>query len=520
MASKEGSSYQNPIRFRNSSAAIIYEKGKKAFENQVPNTYVIDAMGNTYVCTTSKSSKGEPVWSRINTTTTQPVGKYVFINTGKSGTKPITRDVSGKETSYSLPSIINRMNNGRVYDKTSFGSFIFVLLSAVETEQITSPPTGSTVSTINAQLGSSEYDLAKAVLDGKNAIGQMYKFLRVDSNGRSGFGATSNIETVRVIVGRDGLGNPIYGERTVTSPSRVSSLIPPTPSPSGSSNPSSPSGGSGGSSKGSSASPSSPNRTTNSPSTKTVQIKFLPDRNIYNGTDTYSNYQDKPYIEQIITDFDSVNKTRQRIIRRHIFDIIPNSFEFSQLSSTWNEVERSGNYAMVDWSKYNLTKCTFRFLVASRRTDTIGTSSTIVNDGMDVSIDEELENIRAIAGAPYPVVFNNLNKFLVKSYSFPYIDNTRGIQWIINDLSINATRLTPNGRGIAAAEVSITLNEYPVIARDIIPLPPLSPKNPISKQCKPTSKNNFCKPKIIQDTVFDFDYGQNREDTVSYPGAQ
>jgi hypothetical protein len=39
---------------------------------------------------------------------------------------------------------------------------------------------------------------------------------------------------------------------------------------------------------------------------------------------------------------------------------------------------------------------------------------------------------------------------------------------------------------MAAAEVSITLNEYPVIARDIIALPPLAPDNPVPKTCKPT----------------------------------
>jgi hypothetical protein len=200
-------------------------------------------------------------------------------------------------------------------------------------------------------------------------------------------------------------------------------------------------------------------------------------------------------MQQTITDFNSVTNTREKIIRTHVFDIIPNSFEFSQLSSVWNEVERSGNYAMVDWSKYNLTKCTFRFLVAGKRTDTVpvgqtATKSTVVNDGMDVSIDEQIEILRAMGGSPYPITLHNLNTLTSTSFRFPYVNNTRNLQWVIADMSITATRLTPNGRKMAAAEVSITLNEYPIIARDIIALPPLTPKNPVPKTCKPKP----CKP--------------------------
>lgn len=519
MASKEGSTYQNPIRFRNSSALIIYEKGKKAFDNQIPNTYVIDAMSNTYVCTTSKSSKGEPIWSRINDATLKPVGKYILVNTGESGTKPVTRGLGGKEVKYTIPAISKRMNVGRAYDKVAFGSFIFIVLSSNEVEQITSPPNGSTVSTINAQLGTSEYDLVSSILGAENANNEMYSFMRTDSNGRSGFGATP----ARTTPATQGTpqGPSIYGPG-VFSPPKSSpqgpSILGPgvfVPSPSGSTNPSSPSGGG---KSGSSAAPASPNGTSSSPNQPTVQVTFLQDKNIYNGKDTYSNYQDKPYIQQIITDFDVVKNTRQRIIRRHIFEIIPNTFEFSQLSSTWNEVERSGNYPMVDWSKYNLTKCSFRFLVAGRRIDVSDNSSTIVNDGMDVSVEAELENIRAIAGSPYPVVFNNLNKFLTTSYRFPYVNNTRNIQWVIADLSINATRLTPSGKGIAAAEVSITLNEYPVIARDIVPLPPLQPDRPVIKQCKPKP----CKPvdpkRGLLSSTFSVPFGSG--DTIATPEAK
>ena len=54
--SKEGNSYQNPIRFYSSSGVLLWEKGKKAFDNQVPGKYADDPInGNTYVCTSSKT---------------------------------------------------------------------------------------------------------------------------------------------------------------------------------------------------------------------------------------------------------------------------------------------------------------------------------------------------------------------------------------------------------------------------------------------------------------------------------
>jgi hypothetical protein len=495
--SKEGSTIANPLRFRNRDAILIYEKGKKAFQNQIPNTYVIDARSDTYVCTTSKSAKGEPIWAYINNETLKPAGKFVLVNTGDSGTQALTRGTGGKEVTYSLQTIVSRDKRGS-YNKTAFGSFIFIRLSSTETVLI-STPTAGTPSSITTGNGF-DTDVADAVTNAGKNNKDMYTYAKGQSNGKSGSGAPAKT-TPAQINRTDANGRSGFGASA--------------PTPSGSSNPSSPSPG--GPKKGKSgATASTPNNTADSPSKKTVEVTFSPDKNIYNGYDLYNGYQDKPYIQQTITDFDSIEMKRQRIIRRHIFDIIPNSFEFSQLSSQWNDIERSGNYPMVDWAKYNLTKCSFRFLVAGRRKDTFRGADSIVNDGMDVPIDTELENIRAIAGSPSPVVLYNLNALLTNSYRFPYISNTRNIQWVIADLSITATRLTPNGKAIAAAEVSITLNEYPVVARDIVPLPPLAPDNPTTKQCKPTAKNNFCKPKTIKDTLYLDDDVIGRETTPAY----
>lgn len=476
---KEGSSYQNPVRFRNSQTnSDNYEKAVKIFESQTPGKFVQDAL-NVYYCTTYKSTKGEPIWNRIDQSNGQLLGgRYILINTGDAGTKPESKTLSGKKISYTIPGVNLRLNAGRTYDKKAFGSFIFILLTSAD-EVAPVSPVGTSPSSVNATVGSSEYTFVTNLLEEQKRVQEMYAQMRTDSNGRSGFGATLPKKTPASIQGAP-QGPSINGPGV---------FVPTSPSPKTPSVPGAPSSGKKSTPGGQASSPS---LTPNSPSLSTVVVRLEPDRNIFTGQGPYNTFLEKPYIQQTSTVFekkyDEKNievPTKQRIVRRHVFDIIPNSFEFSQLSSTWNEIERGGNYPLVDWSKYNLTKCSFRFLVAGRRIDEIDSQKTTVNDGMDVSVDAEIENIRAIAGSPSPVIFYNFNKLLSTSYRFPYLENTRGIQWVIADLSITATRLTPNGRGIAAAEVSITLNEYPEIARDIVRLPPLVPDNPVPKQCKP-----------------------------------
>jgi hypothetical protein len=215
--------------------------------------------------------------------------------------------------------------------------------------------------------------------------------------------------------------------------------------------------------------------------------------------------------------------------------MIPNSFEFSQLSSQWNEVDRSGNYPLVDWSNYNLTKVSFRFLVVAKKLETnefykinpitkVKTlekqTSEIVNDGLLASIDEQLDNIRAMAGAPAPITLYNVNSLLSTEYRYPYTNNTRNMQWIINDCSITATRFTENGTNISAAEVSLTLTEYPIIGRDIIPLPPLTPDIPPPPPCKPDSGDAKCTPVEPQYGLWvenTFKYLGYNKDSIAYP---
>jgi hypothetical protein len=492
--SKEGNSYQNPIRFYSDSGVLLWEKGKKAFDNQVPGKYADDPItGITYVCTSYKTLNKEPVWATVNALTLKPGTPYkVLVNSGKSRDKPSTVTGAGAKVEYTTDVVLKRLNRGTSYSK-NWGSFIFISITESDFKFIKGEPAIAESTTTVASTGA-DSRLVNVVTNPVTGRAEVVNWLTIASNGAfananptaqaaatarilantapapgtpaPGGGGQSRMNEAQTMAAHAGWAN--------YSAFLASSASPAPAAPAAVRNPS-----------------ATPARRGQLPPTgeSTAVLNFLPDRRI-GGQNT-----NLPYIQQTITDFNSVNNTRERIIRTHVFDIIPNSFEFTQLASVWNEVERSGNYAMVDWSKYNLTKCSFRFLVSGKRTDIVNANtniakSTVVNDGLDVSIDEQIENLRAMGGGPYPVVLHNLNTLTATSFRFPYVNNTRNLQWVIADMSITATRMTPNGRRMAAAEVSITLNEYPIIARDIIALPPLTPDNPVPKICKPKP----CKP--------------------------
>jgi hypothetical protein len=156
--------------------------------------------------------------------------------------------------------------------------------------------------------------------------------------------------------------------------------------------------------------------------------------------------------------------------RKFVLEIVPNSLEFSQLSSTWSEIERSSQYSLVDWSKNNLLKVSFRFLVAANNTVQNGGRHDTFN-GLELSIDDELENLRNLAATKVPVQLVNFTDYLTNTYRYPFISKSEGIYFIINEMSVSATRFTNKNqnafdrsgsiKNVAAAEVTVTLTEYP-----------------------------------------------------------
>lgn len=496
--SQEDGSRTNPLRFcaqcQTASIASV-EKQRRVFDNQVPGKYVIDATGNTFVCTNFKTINGTTVWDILyldSSNNWQPQGIYhILVNAGDKmdkTKKAYTVNSSGQKIYYESAAIAKRLFGSKGVEKVGAEKlktfiksnyfYLFIAVSENDYRYIKGEPLSSILTPIYNSTRyfeeSTDIELAvETTFSSVRGFEEANEYMRVHTNGRSGVG------------GLPGNINPKnqYDKSTqkqYTSVREFEDANPPSPSPSGSSNPSS-SAPSATTSTGKNPAKGSPAAdAVNSPKFTSVKVNFLPDVIIDSGAAIASK---KPYIEQTTLSYE--NNNRQKVVRRHVFDIIPNTFQLSELSSAWNEVERSGNYAYVDWSKYNLTKCTFSFLVAGVRADKADNVLSLVNDGMDVSVDEQINNIRIMASSPNPVRLYGLNTLLTNSFRYPYIDNARGIQWVINDMSINVTRQTPTNK-IAAAEVSITLTEFPVVPREIVPLPLLRPDNSTKKKCKPS----------------------------------
>lgn len=538
MATPENSTTQNPIRLRLHSSrgnGVDNITGLKVFKNQVPGMVVLDLAGNYYKCSKWKTSKGEPVWAQISNGGQNLQNYSVYVRLYGASNTTARYSITSKNTVTKDPAIISRLEQS-AFEKHAIGTYFFQALNSAEVEKIIAEP--------NYSIGNFLYtdqidvdDFPSMTMRSLQSLNEKYDYMRVDSNGKSGPGSTpDSLESKENDEMNDGVtrgmleGNqPLWWSREAAEArwaavdangrSGFGATGSGTGAGSGSGSGGGGSGGGSGSNKG--------NNNTSGGKTKRTQGKPVPkstttvilkeDKKFYTGSNDFS----LPYMKQIINHFNVAENSRQRIERIHVFEMIPNSFEFSQLSSQWNEVARSGNYPLVDWSNYNLTKVSFRFLVVAKKlevnkfysdaaqTKLLKQTSSIVNDGLLVSIDDQLDNIRAMVGAPAPITMYNLNTLISTEYRYPYTNNTRNMQWIIGDASITATRLTADGKAISAAEVSLTLTEYPVIAREIIPLPPLRPDNPPPPPCKPDSGDPKCTP--VEPT-----YGLWVENTYKY----
>lgn len=206
--------------------------------------------------------------------------------------------------------------------------------------------------------------------------------------------------------------------------------------------------------------------------------------------------QTQPYFLQRYR-FKSPQGEWVNVNRKYNLDIIPNSVDFSQLSATWSEIDRAGDYSLVDWSRNNLLKVSFRFLVAANNVTTNGIHNTF--NGLQISIDDELQVLRGLAGTKAPVQLVNFSDYLTNTYRFPFIGKKEGIYFIIADMSISATRFVADESGsnrkgsmknIAAAEVTVTLTEYPKQAKiPIVPLPGLIAQEPVQQKDVPPADN-------------------------------
>ena len=506
--------------------------GMKTFKNQIPGTVVVQEVQTSlgvfedkyYKCTKYKTVYGEPIWAEVEEGGKAISGAYyVFVN--KLGTTGVVlskqntgnkKQNHGADTRIATQGVLN-----------SLGRFYFQKVNANEMLRIT----GSANYDVQSFLTTvPDWQFEQTSNQSLTEVGNLYAYMRTDSNGRSGYGSGQRFAyrtdangamgmggrgdpnayrtDANGAMGFGGRGNPNQFAVVNTDPAAVVSTVGAS-GPSGASG--TPNTGRGSRNSNTRGGGKKDNKGKKSPGPVKTVVNIKSKDPFTRANVDLKKIEEMPYMKQVINNFSAAENSRQSIERYHAFEMMPNSFEFSQLSSAWNEVARSGNYPLVDWSNYQLTKVSFRFLVVAKQLGTskeyekgvlTKTTQSIVNDGLLVSIDEQLENIRAMAGTPSPITLYNVNNLLTTTYRYPYTSNARNMQWVINDASITATRLTEGGKHISAAEVSLTLTEYPVIAREIIGLPPLTPDNPPPPACKPDSGDAKCTPVNPQDNLW------------------
>lgn len=162
------------------------------------------------------------------------------------------------------------------------------------------------------------------------------------------------------------------------------------------------------------------------------------------------------------------------------FRYIPQGIKYSGLASEWTEIPRAEDIPFVDWARWQLMKVSFSFIIANDRTEQGGRT---VPDGLESSVDSQIEQLRRMAQRKSPVMLFNFDDMLSFQLRRSAANRTSpNMEFVINDLSITATRRTTDPTDgtpttpsqIAVAQVEITLTEIPVEVVGIVALPPIN----------------------------------------------
>ena len=149
-----------------------------------------------------------------------------------------------------------------------------------------------------------------------------------------------------------------------------------------------------------------------------------------------------------------------------LFRYIPQNIKYDGLSSEWIEIPRAENIPFVDWSRWPLMKVSMSFLIASDRVEPGGQT---VPDGMSTAVEPQIQKLRQMAQRKSPITFINMDELLTVQLRRGK-ELGRGLEFVINDMSVSATRRVTdfsNGgasipSGISVAQVEMTFTEIPV----------------------------------------------------------
>lgn len=170
---------------------------------------------------------------------------------------------------------------------------------------------------------------------------------------------------------------------------------------------------------------------------------------------------------------------RSPILTQYRFDFAPNEINYNGFGGEWTSIERNGSFPIIDWKSFKLLQISFSFVVANNNKD-------LTADGLELPVTEQIETLQRMAQAPYPVMFYGFDTLLTNQFRYDSSGKPRGVQFVIQDLSITSQRRNTNME-ITRAQAQITLQEIPIETTSIIGMPrlkhkPEKPKIPTTQQ--------------------------------------
>ena len=192
----------------------------------------------------------------------------------------------------------------------------------------------------------------------------------------------------------------------------------------------------------------------------------------------------KPTLIQTYEGLKSSKQIDGSPIRSFVFPFTPNNVNYSGLGINWTEIERTGGYPIVDWTSFQLLKISFNFDIVSMAQE------NQAGFGLYYSCEDQIQELREMAQAPYPVTFLNMDKFMQDELRWPSLNTGRGIEFVIQEFSVTAVQRTPTNptalkfspvsNQISRASCTMTLQEIPIEKVDIVQMPPMKP---CKKEC-------------------------------------
>lgn len=181
----------------------------------------------------------------------------------------------------------------------------------------------------------------------------------------------------------------------------------------------------------------------------------------------------RPVMYQVYRDGSTNAQVGAPKINEYIFDVIPNEINYGGFGGEWVSIDRVGTFPFIDWKSFKLLQISFSFTIADKD------GGVFTGDGLNLSVMEKIQTLQQMAQTPFPVMFYGFDTLLTNQFRYDDQGNARGIQFVIQDLSITAARRDANMQ-ITRATANITLQEIPIERTSIIGMPRLkhTPKTP------------------------------------------